>query len=97
MHSCLEVQLQFGERGVAQLREEITLLERRIRLMGEDGDCAYERAMSTLYRKIRRLGIETPERDGRGRRVLRGAPARRLPSLRQDPPQPVAARVAFPV
>ena len=52
MHSCLEVQLQFGERGVAQLREEITLLERRIRLMGEDGDCAYERAMSTLYQRM---------------------------------------------
>ena len=52
MHSCLEVQLRFGERGVAQLREEITLLERRIRLMGEDGDCAYERAMSTLYQRM---------------------------------------------
>ena len=52
MHSCLEVQLQFGERGVAQLREEITLLERRIRLMGEDGDCAYERAMSTLDQRM---------------------------------------------
>jgi hypothetical protein len=52
MHSCLEVQLQFGERGVAQLREEITLLERRIRLMGEDGDCAYERAMSMLYQRM---------------------------------------------
>ena len=52
MHSCLEVQLQFGERGVAQLREEITLLERRIRRMGEDGDCAYERAMSTLYQRM---------------------------------------------
>ena len=52
MHSCLEVQLQFGERGAAQLREEITLLERRIRLMGEDGDCAYERAMSTLYQRM---------------------------------------------
>ena len=52
MHSCLEVQLQFGERGVAQLREEITLLERRIRLMGEDGDCAYERAMSALYQRM---------------------------------------------
>jgi DNA-binding NtrC family response regulator len=24
--------------------------------------------LSTLYRKIQRLGIDTPERDGRGRR-----------------------------
>ncbi len=52
MHSCLEVQLQSGERGVPQLREEISLLERRIRLMGEDGDCAYERAMSMLYQRM---------------------------------------------
>ena len=52
MHSCLEVQLQSGERGVSQLREEISLLERRIRLMGEDGDCAYERAMSMLYQRM---------------------------------------------
>jgi hypothetical protein len=52
MHSCLEVQLQSGERGAPELREEITLLERRIRLMGEDGDCAYERAMTTLYQRM---------------------------------------------
>jgi hypothetical protein len=35
-----------------ELLEEITLLERRIRLMGEDGDCAYERAMSALYQTM---------------------------------------------
>jgi CII-binding regulator of phage lambda lysogenization HflD len=52
MHSCLERQLQSEQRAARELREEITLLERRIRLMGEDGDCAYERAMSTLYRKM---------------------------------------------
>lgn len=52
MHSCLEVQLRSGERGVAQLREEISLLEHRIRLMGEDGDCGYERAMTTLYQRM---------------------------------------------
>jgi hypothetical protein len=33
-------------------REEIRLLEQRLRSMGEDGDCAYERAMSCLYRAI---------------------------------------------
>ncbi len=52
MHSCLEVQLRFGERDIPQLREEISLLERRIRLMGEDGDCACERAMTMLYRRM---------------------------------------------
>jgi hypothetical protein len=52
MHSCLEVQLRSGERGALELLEEITLLERRIRLMGEDGDCAYERAMSALYQRM---------------------------------------------
>ena len=52
MHSCLEVQLQWGERRSLELLEEISLLERRIRLMGEDGDCAYERAMSRLYQTM---------------------------------------------
>ena len=52
MHSCLEVQLRSGERDIPQLREEISLLERRIRLMGEDGDCAYERAMTMLYQRM---------------------------------------------
>ena len=52
MHSSLEVQLQSGQRAAPELREEITLLERRIRLMGEDGDCAYERAMSVLYQRM---------------------------------------------
>lgn len=31
------------------LEEEIVTLERRIREMGVDGDCAYERAMSKVY------------------------------------------------
>lgn len=32
-----------------ELQEEIALLERRLDLMGVDGDCAYERAISKLY------------------------------------------------
>jgi hypothetical protein len=35
-----------------RLLEEIATLEQRLLAMGEDGDCAYERAMSTLYRAI---------------------------------------------
>lgn len=49
MHSRLEVQLQWQQPARLQLLEEIRLLERRLRLMGGDGDCAYERAISTLY------------------------------------------------
>lgn len=49
MRSCLEVQMQWGQPPALELREEITLLERRIRLMGEEGRCAYERAMSRPY------------------------------------------------
>ncbi len=32
-----------------RLQDEITALETRLQDMGEDGDCAYERAMSRLY------------------------------------------------
>ncbi len=32
-----------------RLQDEITALETRLRDMGEDGDCAYERAISRLY------------------------------------------------
>ena len=35
-----------------RLLEEIETLEQRLHTMGEDGDCAYERAMSKLYRTI---------------------------------------------
>ncbi|HEY9199581.1 MAG TPA: hypothetical protein VIR60_09455 [Gammaproteobacteria bacterium] len=31
---------------------ELQLFERQLRRFGEDGDCAYERALSTLYRKL---------------------------------------------
>jgi hypothetical protein len=52
MRSCLEVPLQRGERRALDLLEEIALLEERRRLMGEDGDCAYERAISRLYQSM---------------------------------------------
>ena len=52
MHSRLESQLQCGQPARLQLMEEIRLLERRLRLMGGDGDCAYERAISTLYQSM---------------------------------------------
>mgnify|MGYP005845361007 CR=1 FL=1 len=32
-----------------EIRQEITQLERRLRSMGLDGDCAYERALSQAY------------------------------------------------
>lgn len=35
-----------------RLREQIELLESRLRVMGLDGDCAYERAMSSLYQRL---------------------------------------------
>lgn len=31
---------------------ELQLFERQLQRFGEDGDCAYERALSTLYRKL---------------------------------------------
>lgn len=37
---------------LAQLQEEITILERRLEDMGMDGDCAYERAMSKVYTNL---------------------------------------------
>jgi hypothetical protein len=41
-----------GEREVCDIRQEIAFLEARLKAMGHDGDCAYERAMSTLYRDM---------------------------------------------
>ncbi|WP_125181843.1 hypothetical protein [Thiohalobacter thiocyanaticus] len=32
-----------------EIRQEIAQLERRLRTMGLDGDCAYERALSQAY------------------------------------------------
>jgi len=49
VHSRLEIQLQWGQLARLQLLEEISLLQRRLHLMGGDGDCAYERAISRLY------------------------------------------------
>ncbi|WP_455233981.1 hypothetical protein [Thiogranum longum] len=34
------------------LLEEIAVLEQRLRVMGVDGDCAYERAISKLYTRM---------------------------------------------
>lgn len=31
---------------------ELQLFERQLRRFGGDGDCAYERALNTLYRKL---------------------------------------------
>jgi hypothetical protein len=49
MLTRLETQPQPGKHGACELRQEIALLEARLRSMGGDGDCAYERAMSLLY------------------------------------------------
>ena len=35
-----------------KLVEEIAILQRRLELMGMDGDCAYEHAISRLYQAI---------------------------------------------
>lgn len=32
-----------------ELQQEIRMLESRLRIMGLDGDCAYERALSQVY------------------------------------------------
>ena len=51
---------------LAQLQEEISTLERRLDVMGMDGDCAYERAMSKVYtslvaqRKAELAALESP-------------------------------------
>ena len=37
---------------VLELQEEIAILERRLDLMGTDGDCAYERAISKVYLEL---------------------------------------------
>jgi hypothetical protein len=44
--------LPAAKRETMRLLEEIETLEHRLHAMGEDGDCAYERAMSTLYRVL---------------------------------------------
>ncbi|MGD2075972.1 MAG: hypothetical protein PVI91_10390 [Gammaproteobacteria bacterium] len=49
MLTRLDTRPQAGSCRVAELLAEIALLEARIRAMGQDGDCAYERAMSRLY------------------------------------------------
>jgi hypothetical protein len=38
-----------GDEQALQLQDEIAALEGRLKEMGIDGDCAYERAMSRLY------------------------------------------------
>jgi hypothetical protein len=35
-----------------KLVEEIAILQRRLELMGMDGDCAYEHAISRLYQAM---------------------------------------------
>jgi hypothetical protein len=35
-----------------KLVEEIAILQRRLELMGTDGDCAYEHAISRLYESM---------------------------------------------
>lgn len=48
MYSAQEKQHSLAA-SAQSLMEEIRRLERRVRCMGEDGDCAYERAISRLY------------------------------------------------
>ena len=43
--------VQFG-RSVDCLREEIAFFEGRLTQIGDAGDCAYERALSRIYRVL---------------------------------------------
>jgi len=52
MHTSLNGDTRSSLAKVDQLVAEITCLERRLRSMGGDGDCAYERSMSRLYRDM---------------------------------------------
>ena len=49
MYSITGLPPSFGHERTLQLQDEIATLEARLAEMGEDGDCAYERAMSRLY------------------------------------------------
>jgi len=49
MYTTLGAQLRSGKDRALALLEEIALLENRLHMMGMDGDCAYERAISKLY------------------------------------------------
>jgi len=40
------------ELSTEQLTELTDYLERRLRTMGVDGDCAYERALTTVYHQL---------------------------------------------
>ena len=46
----------------ARLVAGIAYLERRLAEMGQDGDCAYERAMATLFREQLKMRRELLER-----------------------------------
>ena len=52
MNSIVGEPLSAGRERAMQLLEEISRLEQRLESMGMDGDCAYERAISTLYRSM---------------------------------------------
>ncbi len=43
-----------GEQGRSRLIEEIAYLEARLIAMGQNGDCAYEKAMARSYRELLR-------------------------------------------
>ena len=49
MHGITDATKRDGEQ---ELVEQIDLLERRLRHLGLDGDCAYERAISKLYQAL---------------------------------------------
>ena len=49
MFSALGWQRRSGKDRAVELLEEIATLENRLQIMGVDGDCAYERAISRLY------------------------------------------------
>lgn len=52
MYTEIEMQEDAVGSPEKRLREEIEMLEGRLRAMGVGGDCAYERAMSSLYQRL---------------------------------------------
>lgn len=42
----------YAHESESSLTEEIAMLESRLAIMGLDGDCAYERALSQVYHSL---------------------------------------------
>ena len=52
MGTQVSTQSILGGRSIDYLRQEIAFFESRLTEMGESGDCAYERALSNVFRTL---------------------------------------------